>query len=83
MCLFLNGFIQTPTATESAQPMEESSPVHPIPHAASTGLEENGVHGGMEVVNSLQSSCDCFMWNQTKNDTKQRNKVKEDKTHNN
>ena len=32
--------------------MEESSPVHPIPHAASTGLEENGVHGGMEVVPS-------------------------------
>jgi hypothetical protein len=52
MCLFLNGFIQTPAATESAQPMEESSPVHPIPHAASTGLEENGVHGGMEVVPS-------------------------------
>jgi hypothetical protein len=64
--LFLNGFIQTPAATESAQPMEESSPVHPIPHADSTELlylmhqsEEKEVQIALtdaEVVSSLLSS---------------------------
>ena len=64
--MFLNGFIQTPAATESAQPMEESSPVHPIPHADSTELlylmhqsEEKGVQIALtdkEVVSSLLNS---------------------------
>ncbi len=61
-----NFFIQTPAATESAQPMEESSPVHPIPHADSTELlylmhqsEEKGVQIALtdaEVVSSLPNS---------------------------
>nr|CAH0102923.1 unnamed protein product [Daphnia galeata] len=57
---------KNPAATESAQPMEESSPVHPIPHANSTDLlylmhqsEEKGVQIALtdaEVVSSLPNS---------------------------